>query len=113
MVNPHRAEAELKLAGETYKAKMSLDSIIRVEKKMGMSILKVAQNLSQGNLTTEQIIGILTVAIRSGGKDVTDKEVKQIVEDAGLIASLSACEKSLVAALGDATSGNEEEAESE
>lgn len=77
-----------------------------------MSILTIAQNLAQGLLTVEQIIGFTTIALRSGGKDFTDKDVKHIVEEAGLVDTLAECGKILTTALG-ADSGNVEGAGSE
>ena len=71
--------------GVEYKARMSLDTIIRIEDKLGIGLFKLATNLTQGDFTTNQIISILTLAIRAGGNDVKDNDVKVLVEEIGLI----------------------------
>tara|TARA_R110000772_G_scaffold76637_1_gene165355 strand:+ start:244 stop:576 length:333 start_codon:yes stop_codon:yes gene_type:complete len=80
-----RAEKLLTFKNVEYKARMSLDTIIRIEDKLGIGLFKLATNLTQGDFTTNQIISILTLAIRAGGNDVKDNDVKVLVEEIGLI----------------------------
>jgi len=84
-INKMRAEKLLTFKNVEYKARMSLDTIIRIEDKLGIGLFKLATNLTQGDFTTNQIISILTLAIRAGGNDVKDNDVKVLVEEIGLI----------------------------
>ena len=49
--NPIKAEKILNFKDKTYKARMSLDTIMRVEQALGCSILKVGNKLEQVGMT--------------------------------------------------------------
>jgi len=89
MVNPLKAEKILNFPNDkSYKARMSLDTIIRIEQAMGMSILKIGQKLASAEITLLEVINILTLAIRSGGSDIKENDVKILVSDMGLLESI-------------------------
>tara|TARA_B110000444_G_C18706944_1_gene531778 strand:- start:418 stop:690 length:273 start_codon:yes stop_codon:yes gene_type:complete len=67
---------------------MSLDTIIRIEQAMGMSILKIGQKLASAEITLLEVINILTLAIRSGGSDIKENDVKILVSDMGLLEAI-------------------------
>jgi len=79
MTNLLKAETTLKFPNDvSYKAKMSLDTIMGIESALGTSILKVANKLSTGELSLMEIITIMTLSIRAGGNDIKDSDVKKI-----------------------------------
>lgn len=89
MVNPLKAEKILNFPNDkSYKARMSLDTIIRIEQAMGMSILKIGQKLASAEITLLEVINILTLAIRSGGSDIKENDVKILVSDMGLLEAI-------------------------
>jgi len=89
MVNPIKAEKILNFPNDkSYKARMSLDTIIRIEQAMGMSILKIGQRLASAEITLLEVINILTLAIRSGGSDIKENDVKILVSDMGFLESI-------------------------
>lgn len=90
MTNPHRGEVNVSLAGQTYKTKLNLDAIARVETQLGRSIVKVAQRLAEGDMTTNEIAIILHKAIRGGGTNIDLKEVNALIWDAGLADAMKA-----------------------
>ena len=101
MTNLLRAETTLKFPNDvSYKAKMSLDTIMGIESALGTSILKVANKLSTGGLTITEIITILTLSIRSGGNNVKDVNVKELVSEIGLVKAISMIGELLTLALG-------------
>ena len=112
MSNPKRGEITLSLAGKNYKTKITLDVIMRIETAVGMSIVKIMQQLAEGALQSTQMLSILTPAMRSGGLDIKDKEVGEIMWNAGLSESIKAVGDicGVILSSGD-DEGNEDEAE--
>lgn len=112
MTNPKRGELEIVLGQKKYNGKVTLDVSIRIEQSCGMGVLKIAQALSEGELTTSQMIAIITPAIRAGGNDITDKQVGEDLWSSGVtsgIKAVGAVLTSILSAGGD--EGNEEKAE--
>lgn len=108
MVNPNRGELEVKLAEEVYQAKVTLDSIVRMEQSLGMSIVRIAQNLAAAELTTEQISTILLISLRGGGNKLDKRDVDRLVWNSGLVASMAVVGEILSAVLGGDGEGNVE-----
>jgi|TARA_Y100000114_G_scaffold149650_1_gene164068 hypothetical protein len=84
MTNPKRGELPIVLGAKTYNGRVTIDSVLRIEQACGLSVLKIAQALSEGALTTTQIISILTPVIRGGGNDVNEKDIGNAIWDGGL-----------------------------
>ena len=74
--------------GVEYKARMSLDTIIRIEQAMGVSILKVGNLLASADITLTQIIQVITLAVRAGGNDIKEKDIKKLIADIGLLEAI-------------------------
>ena len=112
MTNLLRAETTLKFPNDvSYKAKMSLDTIMGIESALGTSILKVANKLSTGELSLIEIMTIMTLSIRAGGNNIKDSDVKKLVSDIGLIESIKTAGDLLTLALD--TGEKEDEKKSE
>lgn len=84
MANPKRGEMMITLGEKKYKGKVTMDVIMRIENACGMGIVKITQSLSLGELTTTQMVNILTPVIRAGGNDIKEKEVGEALWGAGL-----------------------------
>ena len=54
MENPKRGELTITLGQKKYKARVTMDVVMRIERSMGMGIIKVAQQLSEADISTEQ-----------------------------------------------------------
>jgi hypothetical protein len=103
---------EISLGQQTYKAKVTMDGIARIESACGCGLLKVLNKLSDGDLTTTEICNILLPIIRSGGNDIQIKDVQKSVWDAGLADAMKAVADILGKALGSGDDeGNVQEAE--
>jgi len=113
MVNPKRGELQLVLGQKTLTGRVTLDGIIRIENALGMGIVQATKRLSDGDLTTTQVMAILQPIIRGGGNDITEKDMRTLVWDAGLTDAIRECGKVLIFALsaGKDDEGNEEMAE--
>jgi len=113
MTNLLRAETTLKFPNDvSYKAKMSLDTIMGIESALGTSILKVANKLSTGELSLIEIITIMTLSIRAGGNNIKDSDVKKLVSDIGLIESIKTAGDLLTLALDTGEKEDEKKSES-
>jgi len=113
MTNLLKAETTLKFPNDvSYKAKMSLDTIMAIESALGTSILKVANKLSTGELSLMEIITIMTLSIRAGGNDIKDSDVKKLVSDLGLIESIKTAGDLLTLALDTGEKEDEKKSES-
>ena len=80
-VNPIRAEKELVLGDKTYKARVSLDTIKRIESSLGSGLMAVANKLSTGEIMMDHMVTIIYLSIRAGGNDVTENDVNQLIND--------------------------------
>lgn len=69
---------------------MTLDSIIKMETALGKSIMEIAQSLSNGHLKITEQIAVLLPVIRAGSNDVSEKEVGEMVYQAGIADTLKA-----------------------
>jgi len=107
--NRKRGEMTLDLGGKTYKARVTLDAIMKIETACGVGIVKVLSNLTEGTLTTTQVCETILPVIRGGGNDLNIKDVQEIVWQAGLANSMRAVGEILaIALMGGQDEGNEE-----
>ena len=111
MENPKRGEMTITLGETTYKGRLTLDVTQRIERALGRGIVKIAQSLSEADITTEQIVAVITPVIRAGGNNVTEKDIKSLVWEAGVAKSLAVCTQIIGQILGvEEDEGNVEQA---
>jgi hypothetical protein len=114
MVNKLRGELEINLASETYRTRLTIDGMVRLESQLDMGLIAFAQELSQGKCSVSQIIKVLTVAIRGGGNKIDEAKIKELVSEAGVAQSLAVVGEILTTALmGGQAEGNEVAAQNE
>jgi len=87
-INKLKAEKLLQFNDTEYKARMSLDTIIRIEQALNCSILKLGNKLAQADITMSEIISIVTLAIRAGGNNIQEKDVKGLIAEIGLLEAI-------------------------
>ena len=85
MSNQLRGEIEIKLGDQTYNCKLNFDSLVRIENTLDTPILKLAQKVSEAELKVTEISYILYTAIKGGGKDITEKQVSDLVWKVGFV----------------------------
>lgn len=90
MANTIRGELDIELNGSTYKTKLNLNSIMVLERNLGRSLIKVTQSLSTGDLQLSELLQVLQTALKGGGNDLSDADIKKLVWEAGYVNSLSA-----------------------
>ena len=101
MTNPLRGQFEVELGGESYNTRLTIDACIKVESEIGMSLLKLTQKIADSDVRIDEVIVILTHALRGGGNKVEHKDVKKIVQNAGLTQGIMAVANILTATLSD------------
>jgi len=100
MANPNRGEVEVDLGDQTYKTRLNLDGIVRIENDLNMSIVQAAQRLSEGAMPVNQIVVIIHRALKGGGNKVEQKDVQKIIWDAGLADAMKVVGLILTSVLG-------------
>ena len=73
MANHLRGEITISLGDVTYDCKLNFDSLVRIEKALNISIIQLANKISQADLKLTDINFIIYTAIKGGGKDITEK----------------------------------------
>ncbi len=105
MVNHLRGEIAIKLGEETFNCKLNFDSLVRIETALDTPIIQLATKISEANLKVTEISFILFTAIKGGGKDITEKQVSNMIWDVGFVDAIRACGEIISMALG---AGDEE-----
>ena len=99
MTNPLRGEIQLEIGGEEYKARLTVNAIMQIETAVGCGILKLAQRMSENDVRVNDIVAVLTPALRGGGKNIQSKDVQNIIAQVGIIEATSAVAQLLTAAI--------------
>lgn len=90
MANPLKGEIDLKLGSESYKVRLTVDSIMQIETAVGCGIIKLAQKMSDGDIRLSDLVTVLTFSLRNGGNNITDKDVIKIVQNVGIVETTKA-----------------------
>lgn len=105
MSNHLRGELEIKLGDEIFRCKLNFDSLVRIETALGIPILRLANKIGEGNILASELSYILYTAIKGGGKDVTEKNINNLIWKAGFVDAIKACGEIVANAL---SSGEDE-----
>lgn len=108
MPNKLRGEVLINLAGTEYKARLTMHGIMGIEANIGMGLLALAQKMGEGDIMVSQLIKVLTPALRGGGNDLQEKDVINLVQEAGLVKATGAVAQLVAEALSDTTSEEQE-----
>ncbi len=99
MVNHLRGEIAIKLGDETYNCKLNFDSLVRIETELDIPIIQLANKISQADLKVSEISYIIYTAVKGGGKDVTERQVSELIWKSGLVEGIKACGEIIAMAL--------------
>ncbi len=83
---------------------------MRIEAAIGKSILKVANSLQQADMSSQEMIMILTPVLRSSGQDLKDKDVGNLIWEAGFTEGLRAVAEVIAFIISGGNEGNVMEA---
>lgn len=108
MANKFRGELKVNLNNTEYNTRLTLDGIMRIETGTGRPILKLATELMNSNLSITDCVTVLSIAIRAGGNNMTQKEIGELVFESGLTEGIKVTGEILANAI---TGGNKDEEE--
>ena len=108
MTNPLKGQIEVTLGSQTYKCRLTIDSLVNIEDELDTGILELAQNISQAKVRIRTLLVVLRHALRGGGNDFDEKKVGQIISNIGIITASTEVAKLLVATLNDNDSDEED-----
>jgi len=80
-----KAQVDVTLGSKSYKARLTVDSIIQIEQSCGCGIIKLATRMAEADIMMSDIINVLTPALRGGGQDIQVNDVKKIVGEVGIV----------------------------
>lgn len=87
MTNPLKGEIEIDLGGETYKCRLTIDSLVKIEDELDKGILELASDISEAKVRMRTLITVLRYALRGGGNDFDERKIKEILATTGIISS--------------------------
>ena len=103
---------EINLGEKTFQARVTLDSIMRIESKLKKGVIKIATDMQNGDITFQEIVTILTPVIRSGGNNIKEDEIGSAIFEAGMTEGIRCVAEVLATVLNAGQDeGNEMEAE--
>ena len=66
MTNPLKGEIEIELGGETYKCRLTIDSLVKIEDELDKGILELANDISQARVRVKTFITFLNSGFAGG-----------------------------------------------
>ena len=109
-MSPLKGETQITLGSEDYTCRLTIDSLMKIEDEIGMGIIKLVSKLStEMDMPIKHQLSILYHALRGGGNDLTQKQVKQLVTENGLIKTTQVILVMLTSTLNDEDDGEKKE----
>lgn len=109
--NTRRAEKSLQINNKQYTAKMVVDTIMRIEDSLGGSIFGVAKKFEIPDIKINEVMIILYQAVRSGGHDITEKDIKAHISDVGIVEATKTAGELIMLGLNVEGMGNQKKSE--
>ena len=85
MANPHRGELIVHMGEAEYTTRLNFDLMAKIESRTGQSVLSIANSLSNGQTPLTHLSLVLYYAIKGGGNDVSEKDIDNLIWDAGIV----------------------------
>tara|TARA_Y100001937_G_scaffold56002_1_gene77014 strand:+ start:3078 stop:3437 length:360 start_codon:yes stop_codon:yes gene_type:complete len=108
MTNPLKGEIEIELGGETYKCRLTIDSLVKIEDELDSGILELAADIAQAKVRMRTLIVVLRYALRGGGNDYDERKIKEILTGTGIIKASTVVAQLLADSLSDPDEDEEE-----
>ena len=104
MTNPLKGQTLVNLGGKDYTCRLNVDAIIKIETQLDKGILTITQKLSEADVRMGELVCILLHAIRGGGNTVSEKDIKDLIQETGIVSTCSAVATLLVSTMSDPSS---------
>ena len=108
MTNPMKGEMLIELAGESHPCRLTVDSLIRIETELDTGILQLTQRISEADIRINDLSVILYHALRGGGNNLSQNDIKKVIANAGIVPVSAAVANLLVAILSDPDAEDDE-----
>ena len=99
MTNPLKGQIQINLGGKDYSCRLNVDAIIKIETQLDKGILTITQKLSEADVRMGELVCILLHALRGGGNDIDEKDVKALIQETGIVSACSAVATLLVSTM--------------
>ena len=109
MVNRHRGEIEAIIDGVPRRLCLTLGALAELEQAFGVEdMLSLAQRFGSGRIASRDAIKVLGAGLRSGGLNVDDAAVAEMVIEGGAVGAIDIVARLLAATFGgtEPSSGN-------
>mgnify|MGYP003147944899 FL=1 len=90
MANPMKGQIKVKLGDKEYNARLTIDAIMQIEDAVGCGIIKLATKMADADIRMSDVVTVLLYALRGGGKDFQESDIKKIVQNTGIVESTAA-----------------------
>lgn len=91
MVNRHRGEIPLDMAGQRLSLKLTLGGLAELEDALGAGdLVGLGERLGSGRLSANDLVGILHIGLKGAGHDVTEAQIRAWSLEGGLAPMVSA-----------------------
>ena len=102
MVNRHRGETALMVAGEALPMRLTLGALAELEQAFAVdSLPALGERFVEGRLSARDIIRIIAAGLRGAGRAIGDEDVAGLSFDGGLSGAISAAIALLEATFGE------------
>jgi hypothetical protein len=108
MTNPMKGETQITLAKNEYSCRLTVDSLIKIETALDKGILQITQRLSDGDVRLNDLAVVLYHALRGGGNNFSEKDIKGLIQDSGIVSCCGAVAQLLVSTLSDPSAESDE-----
>lgn len=101
MMNPLKGEVELELGGKTYTTRLTIDALVRIETALDKGVIEIVNELTNARVRINWLMIILLHALRGGGNDLKDADIKEILTKEGVASATVKVAQMLAGALTD------------
>jgi hypothetical protein len=102
MVNRHRGETALMVAGETLPMRLTLGALAELEHAFAVdSLPALGERFVESRLSARDIIRIIAAGLRGAGRAIRDEDVAELSFDGGLNGAIKAAIALLEATFGE------------
>ncbi|MGO4173585.1 gene transfer agent family protein [Bosea sp. TAF32] len=106
MVNRHRGETALMVAGDALPMRLTLGALAELEHAFAVdSLPALGERFVHGRLSARDIIRILAAGLRGAGRAIRDEDVANLSFDGGLSGAIKAAIALLEATFGEGDTG--------
>jgi len=113
MANPLKGQIKVSLGGEDNNVRQTIDSLMQIESALDKGIIKLANDMAQGDVRLSDLSAILLPALRGGGNNLQQKDVNKLIGEVGIVEATKVVVNLLAQTLTDDSDEKSEVAENE